>query len=113
MPGPLPSSNHTEKRVPGGRRFVDIPFYGTTAANGDLTLQFNYDGTLTQTRSTNQYTFVVGPFKRVIKAVAVSGTSTAFVGTMGASDGTAGTIRMDFAAALNATQMHGEFTVEV
>lgn len=113
MPGPLATGNNTEDRVPGGLRVVRIPFRGTTAANGDLTLTYNYNGTLTQSRATNNYTFVVGPFKQLLSAVVNSGTATAFSGTVGATDGSAGTVRIDFAATLVSTQMIGELVFEV
>ena len=113
MPGPLPSSNHTDVRSPGGRRTVMIPFRGTTAANGDLTLTDSYDSTLTQSRATNNYTFVVGPFKKLLSATVNSGTAAAFSAVPGAVDGTAGTVRMDFAATLVSTQMNGVFVFEV
>jgi hypothetical protein len=108
------SGQHTEVRVPGGKIVRNVYFYGATAANGDLTLVDNYDGTLSVSRSTNQYTFTLPfPFKKVLSAIANSGTATAFSGTRGAESGTARTVRIDFAATLNATQMNGVITVEL
>ena len=108
------SSPHTEVRVPGGKLVRQIHFYGATAANGDLTLVDTYDGTLSVSRSTNQYTFTLPfPFRKVLSTIATSGTATAFAGTRGAESGTARTVRIDFAATLASTQMNGVITVEI
>ena len=93
---------------------LEVHAYGATAANGDLTLVDNYDGTLSVSRSTNQYTFTLPvPFKKVLSVLANSGTATAFSGTRGAESGTARTVRVDFAATLASTQMNVIITVEL
>lgn len=108
------SGLNTDVRAPGGKRVLVVPFSGTTAANGDLTLTDSYDGTFSVSRSTNQYTFTLPQaFRRVLSATANSGTATAFSGTLGAQSGTARTVRIDFAATLNATSVNGVIYVEL
>lgn len=94
----------------GATEVVHIPFVLTTNGSGTPTLLYDYDGLLTVTRSTNQYTLNFGAqYKACYAVVAHHSAATLQIFPFPSS----GTVTLAYGAAQNNVAHHGVVVLDV
>ena len=106
----LDAALQVELRQPAMEDILHIPFAFTTNGSGVPTLVYNYDGTLSISRSTNTYTLFLGSQYKMLYSAITSPASVAVTTTFNELIGSA---VLAYAGALNSAVVHGVLVLDL
>jgi hypothetical protein len=106
----LDAALQVELRQPAMEDILHIPFMFSTNGSGVPTLTYDYDGTLTISRSTNTYTLSLGAqYKMLYSAI----TSPAAVTVTTTFNELVGNAVLAYSGALNSATVHGVLVLDL